>query len=179
MKNKRFALLLVLAGLISGCAGVPSSVETEPYLQDIPFGELVRDADRYIGEAVVLGGYVLSVENQEDQTILVALQSPLGVGRKPKSKDLSQGRLILVSEGFLDPEVYEKDRRITVGGTILGSSATEKEERAFPYLRLRVEEVHLWPKESVRLADPYYYYWDDPWWGRPYPWYWRHPYYRR
>ncbi len=178
MMTKRFASILLIACLFPGCAVMSPSVEPAPDLQDLPFEELVREAGQYVGETVVVGGYVLSVENKARETILTAVQAPLGVGQKPKSKDLSQGRLILVRDGFLDPEVFEKDRQITVGGTILGSSASEKEAVSYPYLRLQVEEIHLWPKETMRSAYPYYY-WDDPWWGRPYPWYWRYPYHWR
>jgi outer membrane lipoprotein len=173
MKRSPWSLVLIVSMLLSACAVMPPSIQQQADLLDIPFQELVHQADRYTGETVVLGGYVLSVENEVNQTRLTALQVPLGLGQKPKAKDLSQGRLILIHEGFLDPEVFEKDRRITIGGTILGSSATEKEETPYPYLRVRVEDVHLWPKESVRTTDPYY--WGDPFW-RPYPWHWRYPY---
>jgi outer membrane lipoprotein len=179
MKRNRWGLMFMIAMLVTGCAVMPPAIQPAADLQDIPFRELIRQASQYMGETVILGGYVLSVENQVNQTLLTALQAPLGVGQKPRSRDLSQGRLILVREGFLDPEVFEKDRRITIGGTIVGSSATEKEETPYPYLRVRVEEIHLWPRETGRIADPYHY-WRDPYWGdpfwRPYPWYWRYPY---
>jgi outer membrane lipoprotein len=143
--------------------------------RDLSYRDLIEQADRYIDQTVVVGGYVLSVENQRDRTLVLALQAPLGVAQEPKARDLSEGRLILLYDGFLDPEVFTKNRKFTVGGKIIGSSATEKEAESFPYLRLKVEEIHLWPKEPILRPDPYWY---DPWW-RPYPWYWYpYPYWR-
>jgi len=138
----------------------------------MPLDTLIAEAGRHIGETVILGGYVLEVVNEKKVTRLTCLASPLGTGQEPKSKDLSQGRLLLVYNGFLDPEVYSKDRKITVAGTLLGSSATEAQTHPFPYLRLQVETIHLWPVEKPIPRDPYYW---DPW---PYysPWGWRHPY---
>lgn len=145
----------------------------ERALQDLSFPELIAGVDQYRGETVIVGGYIVSVENLKDHSRIVAVQTTLGLGQAPASKDLSKGRLILVYKGFLDAEVYTKDRRITVGGRILDSSAHDP-KATFPYLKISVEEIHLWP---VRIpAAPYPYWYDDYWY--PYPWGWRHhPYY--
>ena len=58
--------------------------------------ELVAHAEQYRGKAVILGGYVLEVENLKDSTRILAVQAPLGFRQYVKSKDLSKGRLILI-----------------------------------------------------------------------------------
>jgi outer membrane lipoprotein len=170
-----FLLLgLTLFGLW-GCAVVSPEVQ-EAALPPIPFAVLIGDVQKYMGDTVIEGGYVVSVENKADYTEIVAVQAPLGIGQRPKAKDLSQGRLIMIYKGFIDPEVYAKDREITVGGKILGSSAQVKNP-AFPYLKLEIRDIHLWAKEVP--ANPY---WNDPYWYGPYPFYdpyplwYRHPY---
>lgn len=164
---------LILALLTSGCSVMSAGVEKEALPQQ-PFADLIRHADRYSGRTVIVGGYVVRVQNLKDHTRIVAVQAPLGPRREPESKDLSQGRLILIYDGFLDPEVYTKDRKITVGGKILGSSATDREPAKYPYLRVAIREIYLWPEPKILPADPFW----DPWWyyPYPYPWYWRHPY---
>lgn len=139
-------------------------------LPPIPFKVLIEDVDKYKEDTVILGGYVISVENKTDHTRIVAVQSPLGVGQKPKAKDLSQGRLILIYNGFIDPEVYAKDRQITVGGKILNSSATDP-KAPYPFLEIEVKEIHLWPIEKPS-PDPCWY---DCYYPFYYPWWW-HPY---
>jgi outer membrane lipoprotein len=156
--------------LLAGCAVISPQVQDKA-LPSVPFAELITKVDQYKGQTVILGGYIVTVENLKDQTRIVAVQTTLGVGQKPNSKDLSQGRLILTYKGFLDPEVYTKDRVITVGGRVMGSSAHDPEP-PFPYLEIELEELHLWPMEKPVAAYPY---WDDDYWYH-YPWWWRHPY---
>jgi outer membrane lipoprotein len=149
-----------------GCSVMPRQIEDEALPTD-DFTEWVRGGDRYVGETVITGGYVLSVENRPDHTRVLALEAPLGMGQRPVSKDRSRGRLILLHDGFLDPEVYTRERQITVGGVILDPSVTGPQ--TFPYLALKVREIHLWPVETPATEDPFLY---DPWWF--YPW-WPHP----
>jgi outer membrane lipoprotein len=171
MKFSFFGLTCLLAiVLITGCTVISQEVQDKA-LPPVPFSELIAAVDQYKGQTVILGGYIVSVENLKDQTRIVAVQTTLGVGQKPNSKDLSQGRLILIYKGFLDPEVYTKDRQITVGGRVLDSSANDPKS-PFPYLEIELEDIHLWPVE--KLVAPYRY-WDDDYWY-PYPWWWRHPY---
>lgn len=182
MQLKWIAVLPIVIFLLYGCAALPLTTVTDPTLRKSSFADLVAAAQQHIGKTVILGGYVLSVENKADHTRIVALQTPLSSGQEPQSKDLSQGRLILLYNGFLDPEVYTKERKITVAGTIAGSSATERHtETEYPFLRLQIEQLYLWPKPTIQPYRPYDYwhhpYYYDPWWG-PYPWHWRHRYHR-
>ncbi len=164
--------MLVLA--LWGCTVVSQEVKDEA-LPPIPFPELISDVEKYAGDTVIVGGHVVTVENKADHTEIVAVQSPLGVGQKPKTKDFSQGRLVMIYKGFIDPEVYTKDREITVGGKIIGSSA-QADNPPYPYLKLEVRDIHLWAVEKP--VDPY---WDDDFYPYYYPWWWyphRHHHHR-
>jgi outer membrane lipoprotein len=170
---KRLPLIIVgllVSLLFTGCAVMSQQVRDQA-LPQLPFNELVDHVAQYQGQVVIAGGYIVSVQNLEKQTRIVAVQTPLGIGQQPKSKDLSQGRLILIYNGFLDPEIYTKDRQITVGGPILGSSAQEA-HAPYPYLKIEVQDIHLWPLPEPVPVDPFWY--DDFWY--PYPWGWWHPY---
>lgn len=165
---------LVLIVLAAGCAVMSPEIQDKA-LPPLSFPELIAAADQYKGQTVILGGYVFSVENFKNQTRIVAVQTTLGPGQKPNSKDLTQGRLILKYEGFLDPEVYTKDRQITVGGRVLGSSVNDPHP-PYPYLEIAVEEIYLWPVQKPVAPYPY---WDDGYWyPYPHPWWW-HPYWHR
>jgi len=171
MKFSFFRLTCLAAiVLIMGCTVISQEVQDKA-LPPVSFAELIAAVDQYKGQTVILGGYIVSVENLKDQTRIVAVQTTLGIGQRPNSKDLSQGRLILIYKGFLDPEVYTKDRQITVGGRVLDSSANDPQS-PFPYLKIELEDIHLWPVEKPVATYPY---WDDDYWY-PYPWWWRHPY---
>ena len=167
--QRLYGMLAVLATVLgASCAVMPPPLIRQA-LPELPFPILVQQAENYADETVILGGYVLEVGQKAGETRLVAIQAPLGIGQKPRSKDLSRGRLIVHYTGFLDPEVYEKGRKITVGGRLLGSSTTEAGAEAYPYVRIRAASVYLWPPE--RPAPPPAYW--DPWWHPyPYRWYW-------
>ena len=90
----------------------------------------------------------------------------MGSGQHLKPKNLSKGRLILIYSGFIDPEVYTKDRQITVSGHIL-DGAGDDPQVLFPYLRIQAENIHLWPEEKPLPPDSF---WEDAW-LYPHPWY--------
>lgn len=164
--------VVCLLGFLGGCAGAPPVMQ-EGALPPMPLSDLISNAAGYKGQTVVVGGFVLEVENLQGQTRIVAVQVPIGSGQRLKSKDLSEGRLILTYDGFIDPEVYEKDRGITVRGEILGGAANDP-EIPYPYLRIQVQEIYLWPEEQISEPTPRPGY--DPFY--PYPWYRRYPYWR-
>lgn len=167
MKRTRSIGLVSLFVLMAwGCTVVSPSVQEEA-LPPIPLPVLISDVEKYMGDTVIVGGYVVTVENKADHTEIIAVHSPLGIGQKPKAKDFSQGRLVMIYRGFIDPEVYTKDREITVGGKIIGSSAQMKTP-AYPFLKLEVRDIHLWAVEEP--VDPYwdyYYPYYYPWWWYP------------
>ncbi len=173
MRNHTLLIASLVCFAFFGCTVI--SKQTTDQAQPLPeFDQLIQQTDRYVGETVVLGGYVLSVDNLESHTRIIALEAPLGSGQRPKSKDLSRGRLILRYDGFIDPEVYTKERQITIGGQIL--EPITDDPPSFPYLHVQISEIHLWPEQKPVPEDPY---WDDPFcyypW-RPYPYPWRYPY---
>ncbi|MCP4747398.1 MAG: Slp family lipoprotein [Desulfobacteraceae bacterium] len=164
--------ILIFFALLTACSTMPKS-DSDNFLK-MPFKQIVAQANIYQGRSVVLGGYVLSVENKKNQTELIALQAPLGTGNKPKKKDLSQGRLVVIYPGFADPEVYTKGRKFTVKGKLLGSSTTELRKVHYPYIIVEVMDLRLWPVEKPVV----YQQCCDPFW-RPHPWWVHHSYYCR
>ena len=176
MKLTAILMILVVLGISTGCAVISRDV-TRDALREPPFAEMVEQTEQYIGQTLILGGYIVSIENEKNGTRLVAVHAPLGAGQQPKSKDLSKGRLIVTHDGFLDPEVYTKDRVITVGGTVSGSSKTDDATLPYPYLRIQAREIYLWPVQDPKPTDPFWYRDCYPYhylrWGRYYhPWCW-------
>jgi len=172
----KIAICISIVISVYACAVMPADVTQDAAL---PFPELIQNADRYRGKTVIVGGYVVEVSNEADQSRIIAVQTPLGIGQEPKSRDSSQGRLVITYQGFIDPEVFQKERKITVAGKIIASSQTEQGKYPFPYLHIDMTHIHLWPVQKVVPYDPYWDYWGPPYWGPPYyyrPWGWRHPY---
>jgi outer membrane lipoprotein len=164
---------LSILTILTSCAVISPQVrsEAEPA---VPFKTLVAQADKFNGRTVILGGYILETRNSESETIIKVLQVPLRVGEEPARKDRSEGRFIVYHQGFLDPEIYSKDRAITVAGTVFGSGPEEIGGDRIPYLKIKGREIYLWPEYRTAPYPPWPY--PPYWYGYPYRswhyWYW-------
>ena len=171
-----FSLSLAALAVPLSCTVISKPVRSEAEAP-LPFKTLVAQADKFKGRTVILGGYILQISNLESETIIKVLQVPLRVGEEPGLKDSSEGRFLIYHRGFLDPEVYSKDRAITVAGKVIGSATEEIGGDRIQYLKIENREIYLWPEyETYRPPYPpwpYPYYWYGyPYYGYPY-WYWR------
>ncbi|MEJ2430009.1 MAG: Slp family lipoprotein [Deltaproteobacteria bacterium] len=164
---RRYFLLLIAAGVFTGCAPALSRHLRDQAKPPIPFPGLQKSVKKYEGRVVIYGGYILDTANNPNGTVLTILQAPLDSSNEPISQDLSQGRFLVLSKKFLDPEIYSKGRKITVGGKVTGALSKTLGNRFYDYPEIEALELHLWPKES-RYASPYYPYYYDPWYS---PWY--------
>lgn len=170
--------------ILWGCQHPIQREYREEAVRDVPFQEIRRDPSAYVGSTVIWGGEVIETVNLPRETEIIILQTPLGREGRPEEPIRSEGRFIARAPDFLDPDVYEKGRRVTVAGEITGveSRPLGKMEYAYPILRIR--QIHLWREEQP--LPPYYY--GDPWgWYGPtflphyypyYPYYPYHPFYR-
>jgi outer membrane lipoprotein len=178
--GQTFALLILLFlgyGSLTACGPTLSKQFREKAVPPVLFNELLGDPNAYEGRNVILGGYILEVKNEPDGSLLTILQAPLDFQNRPHSRDKSKGRFLVRTDKFMDPEIYKKDRKLTVGGKIAGVSAQPLGDHMYQYPVIVIEELNLWADEQRQdwLYDPYWDYWDYPW----YPYYlWRRPYHR-
>jgi outer membrane lipoprotein len=180
-KNEQTLAWLFLAflgcGSLTACAPALSKQFRQKAVPPVLFSELFSDPSSYEGRNVILGGYILEVKNETDGSLLTILQAPLDFQNRPNLRDKSKGRFLARTDKFMDPEIYIKDRKITVGGKIAGVSAQPLGGHTYQYPVIVIKELHLWAEEQRQdwLYDPYWDYWDHPW----YPYYlWRRPHHR-
>ncbi|MEW6519855.1 MAG: Slp family lipoprotein [Thermodesulfobacteriota bacterium] len=163
---KNIPLLIVLLLFTISCSVISREIRNEA-MAPMPFRTLAENAGQYTGQTVILGGFILSTENKADETLITVLQTPLSSMDYPSGKDQSQGRFIVVHKGFLDPEVYRQNRRITVAGTIAGLRTEQIGSCPYACLTIESRQIYLWKKNLHRD-----YYWDDPYWRHdPFYWY--------
>jgi len=167
MNVLRTTLLAILITVFTGsCSVISQQIRTDA-VPPIDFKILLQESDNYLGDTVILGGYILETKNLTDQSIIRVLQAPLGFGEEPESRDYSEGRCIISQKGFLDPEVYRKNRKITVAGTVVGSGVEKINDFSQPYLKIQSREIYLWPEDRQYYPNSYYA-----------PWFYPYPYYR-
>jgi outer membrane lipoprotein len=175
--NRRILLLLfilVVSTLLGACSStIPQAIRT-PVDSDIRVDEVQQTSEQFKESRVRWGGEIISVENLADETHIEILAQRLDKSGKPISSRRSQGRFIARIAGFLEPQDFPKDQRITVVGQI--EDVIEKPVGNYPYTypRVLVESYYLWPEQSA-TPQPYFYdpYYDPmlfPYWRR-YPYY--------
>ncbi|MFO7929950.1 MAG: Slp family lipoprotein [Thermodesulfobacteriota bacterium] len=175
--RKITAILLctIIAGLFAGCSVVSRDIRRDA-AEEVGFRSLMRDAEKHAGQTFILGGYILETRNLADETRLLVLQAPLGLRDEPKDRDRSEGRFMVICDRFLDPAVYEKDRKITVAGELMGTEKTEINGHEFLLPAISCRQIHLWQeqRETQRYYHDPFYPWPGPYYPyRPYPYFYR------
>jgi outer membrane lipoprotein len=163
------ALLITLSGCTSQGAGKGSDAEAPTFQQ-------VKAAPNSMkGQAVVLGGNVLTARLLQDGTRIEILQLPLDRSTQP-AYDLtqSQGRFIAFRREFLDPATIPPGTRVTVTGEVTGSIILPLDETDYTYPVIDIKLLRVWDRSenTAPRFRPYMgpgSYW-GPYW-RPWP-YW-------
>ena len=164
--------LLLVAGLLGGCA---TSELPAPVLENtvkISFSELAQNPSAYEGRRIVLGGEVIRAKRLVDRTEIEVLELPLDSTDAPtRNRTVSQGRFLAYqTKDFLDPAILPPGTRVTIVGEGKPALRKQIDEAEYTYPVIESDYLQIWP---VRTFDRYYPYGYGPW---PYgdPWY---PYY--
>ncbi|MGD9074015.1 MAG: Slp family lipoprotein [Desulfobacteraceae bacterium] len=175
MNVKRIPLLIFL---VVACAGFWScasrqviSEEIKAEAERVSFKTLAQQMDRYKGKTVILGGYIIETKNIGGIANMTVLQTPLGRDEMPVFRGRSEGGFILSYNGYLEPEVYEKGRRATVAGKVIGRIDQGAVNCPKPCLKLEYRQIYLWPM----FDSPSYLSYDEES-NRPFGWYEQRPY---
>ncbi len=161
---------LLLLILFSGCSPISRELRSHAD-RTLSFHQVFKDPEAHKNKIVIWGGENIETINQKDgTTLIVVLQRPLDWTEEPKFQR-SEGRFIILVEGYVDPYVFRRGRRITVAGEILGKKITRLGELEYPYPLLRSKQIYLW-REYYYSPYPYYPWWHyryySPRWGYPY-----------
>jgi outer membrane lipoprotein len=151
----------------SGCARslIPQEVRRQAATSP-GFADVLARPEEYKGKTIFWGGGILGLSNSPDGTSLEILQIPLDASGEPEHRESSQGRFIARTAKYLDREIYEKNRRLTVVGKVEGKEAhpIAQGEMNYTYPLVRIERLYLWPKLLQR--QPLYWapYWPGSYW---------------
>ncbi len=141
---KKTTLLLLSVILFYGCAPVISQETLKSVDRGIKITDLVKHPEKYRGREVVLGGTIASVENMADKTEVEVLDQPMDRRLKPVDPERSEGRFIAVFDGFKDPALYSRNRRITIAGVFKGVVKRKLGKMDYEYPVVESREHYLW-----------------------------------
>ncbi len=143
-----WAIPLVVLFLLFGCSTTKKQTTKDKAYEDIPFSEILRSPKGYTGKVVRLGGLIINTENREEETVFEILQKPLNWRGRPKLGDESDGRFMVVFDGFLDEAIYHSDRPVTVVGEVMGTKTGKIGEKAYHYPLLSGKDIRLWEERG-------------------------------
>ena len=155
-RNNGFPLLCAMVAvlLLAGCAHVISKEVLQEVEPSLTFVHVSKDPEAYTGKTVLFGGDVIETQNLSKKTLVVVLQRPLGSRGEPSGGDVSEGRFIITTGGFLDPAIYTPGRKLTVAGTIAGKEVRPLGEIEYIYPIIEKRELYLWPEEEAASDEP-------------------------
>ena len=155
-RNNGFPLLCAMVAvlLLAGCAHVISKEVLQEVEPSLTFAHVSKDPEAHTGRTVLFGGDVIETQNLSDKTLVVVLQRPLGSRGEPSGGDVSEGRFIIQTSGFLDPDIYSHGRKLTVAGTVVGKEVRPLGEITYTYPIIERRELYLWPEEESAVAEP-------------------------
>jgi outer membrane lipoprotein len=184
----RKLMIISLIALLLSCTSVIRKDLMEEARRDVPFSEVSQNPDIYKGSLFILGGIIVSAKATSEGSLIEAIYVPVNSRGYLKDVQTSTERYLALypkKKGFLDPEIYSKNRQITVAAELTGTREGKIDELNYRYSLFEIREIYLWPKELPYYYappypygyGPYYpyypYWWGDPWWRYryPYPWY--------
>jgi outer membrane lipoprotein len=172
-KMKRFFILCILSAFIVSCAHVISREYRDSASRDIPFSSVVRNPQNYLDEVFILGGIIVETRISDQGSEIEAVQTPVDRFGNIIDRDISEGRFILITQRYLDPSIFRKDRVITVAGILTGSRKRLLGDIEYTYPVIEARELYLWREERYSYYPSYAYpYWYDPFYYSPF--YYRH-----
>lgn len=152
---KRLCVYLSLPTLfvLSGCVSVPKDLElTESghsgttHVAQIGLPSVREDFARHQNQWVRWGGTIVSVEHDQDHTVLEIISRPINGYARPVLNDRTDGRFLARVDGFLESGIYAANREITVVGELVDviDKPIGKTNYSFPVVA--VEKHRLWRK---------------------------------
>ena len=164
------SLVLSSCLLFTACTTVPEQLKGE-YTSLVP----KEVGDQHLQTPVRWGGVILETRPGEGHTCFEILSRQLEKSMRPRNADQSLGRFVACKSGFYDPEVFKKNRAVTLTGKIVFIDVRKVGDFDYRFPVVEIEFLSLWPHGYRRyyVYGPYRpYYWHYPHYG----WYYRYPY---
>jgi outer membrane lipoprotein len=153
MKGVLAALLLLSS--LGGCASVPLLIR-EPPADNPTLADVQTNPTAFMNRRVRWGGIIVSTRSVENGTEVEILAKALGNDGRPEPGDVSLGRFLVNSDGFLDPAVYSAGREVTVYGVLQNVLVRNIGTRPYLYPLVKAAQLYVWTEQSDYGYDDWY-----------------------
>jgi outer membrane lipoprotein len=158
---RKFFLFVGVLFLLSSCAHAISEQYRQAAKQGVGFGQILKNPEIYMNSMFIIGGTIVETTNTSKGAEIELIQNPVNRYGEITDKDISEGRLILVSSRRLDPLIYKSGRTLTFAGKLIGTREKTFAGAAYRFPVFEAVELHLW-RQKTHYYEPYPY--------MPYPW---------
>lgn len=175
-----FFVTSLLVGQLSGCSNIPEKIRSAP-VNDIQLNQVQSQEEPPSNQEVRWGGEVVSIENNNNASIIQMVQYPLNHYGKPITNKPSEGRFLAQTTEFIDPVVYKQGTLLTFIGILTGKAVRKIDQKELNMPILDVSNIYHWQNYQTIQQDPFY---DPFFYNGFYPYrgyyntYWHSPYSR-
>ena len=168
--NIHFIQSLIYSGLaasvlfLTACSSqIPPDI-SQGFKNSPSISKIQAEPEVYLSQPVRWGGVIIKIENRQNTSRLTIVAYPLSRNGEPQVYKNSIGRFIASFNLFLEPQVYKRDRIITLTGQFIKAETISVGKFPYNYPVIEVKQHFLWPVEEP--ADMLY----PPWWYDPFYW---------
>jgi outer membrane lipoprotein len=97
------------------------------------FKTLQADPAAYQNEFIIIGGTIIRTENYDNYSEIKVLQYPLDGRNRPITDQESEGRFLVRSDTFVDPETHFPGKPLTVAGRVIGAETRPIGDHLYQY----------------------------------------------
>ena len=148
--RRNIFLILLVAGLISGCASPVSREVRKEADENIKFIKVLENPKAFHGVTVIWGGLIVESTSRAGESALFILETARDLRGRPGGWELSEGLFIARTPEFLDPQIYSSGRKVTVAGEIIGEQLGDYQGTPYVYPVIRIREIHPWKDPVIK-----------------------------
>jgi len=148
--------LIFTAFIIAGCSVFPKSI-TSDVNRNLTLEQVQANPAQYAGQKVLWGGIILNTENLEKHTQIEVLESELSFDERPYNGE-SRGRFLIQSPGYLDTNIFAKNKRVSVVGTVKGTQTGMIGKMDYQYPVVEPLDIRVFEPRPARGEYEYPYY---------------------
>lgn len=150
--------------LLAGYSTIPKSIcGNGVAVNPVTFEQLSLAPGLYQDQVVRVGRKVINVINLPTKTILELAVQPLNSLARPEIHHDFQGRVLVYSDRFLDPDNF-RNRFVTVLGKMEGTEEQLIGKRPYRFVKLSAIGYQVWQLDNTFLPnDGWVYAWAPEW----------------
>lgn len=152
MKN---LLILFLLLSLAACASTPLKLEG---VNRTVSPAMVSAEHPYTNMRVVWGGMIIRTQPLKQSTQIEVLAYPVSDNGEPDRQTASQGRFLIVRQGFLEPADFAPGRWLSVVGTIGQAQTGSVGAASYRFPVIQPEQLYVWPTASGSNTQTYFHF---------------------